>query len=84
METHIVVLEGADQVGGHRAEDLREDLAVRARGVLPQVHRVVADRVRDGAVLVLLRLIRVGVRRGALERVGLVVAVLGRDEAQVL
>lgn len=80
-ETHIVVLERADQVGRHRAEDLREDLAVRAGGVLPEVYRVVADRVRDGAVLVLLRLVRVRVRRRALERVGLVVAVLRRDEA---
>ena len=83
---YLVVAPRTDEVRRHRPEDLREDLAVLARGVVPQVVRGFDQRVGDHPVLLLPRLIVVGDRYGAHERVRAIVqtAPLRRDEAEML
>ena len=83
---YLVVAPRTDEVRRHRPEDLREDLAVLARGVVPEVVRGLDQRVGDHPVLVLPGLIVVRNRHGAHERVRAVVqaAPLRRDEAKML
>ena len=50
-ETHIVVLPLANEVRRHRAEDLCEDLAVLAGGVVPEGLGGGRKRVGDGVIL---------------------------------
>lgn len=85
--TYVVRVPVADQVGGHRAEDLGEDLPVLARGGVPQVDRLLGERVRDRPVLVGVELVVVRMRRRAHERgdLGLpVLAELRADKPEML
>ena len=83
---YLVVAPRTDEVGGHGPEDLREDLAVLARGVVPEVVRGIGQGVGHHGVLVLARLVVVGNRHGAHERIRAVVqpAPLGRNETEML
>ena len=85
-KTYVVLAPRANEVRGHRPEDLGEDLAVLAGSVVPKVISAIGQGISDGAVLVLISLIVVRMRGGTRERVGAIVcsAELRRDETEML
>lgn len=85
--TYIVLIPLANQVRRHGPKHLGENLAVLARGVVPERLGGRLERVCDGVVEFVACLVDVGDRCGAHEGGDGIVGIfaeLGRDEAKVL
>src|SRR5262249_10218258 len=84
--TNIVRRLVLNQVGRHGTEELRKDVSVRLRRVVPQPNGVVVDGIGDQGGFRTARLVRVRRRSGPHEigdGILVVLAVLRRDEPEV-
>jgi len=85
-KTYLISLPVPNQIRRHRSEYLCENLPILPRCILPQVYRLVGQRISDELVFRSLAFVLVGRGRRMHERSGVlrgVEGVLWRDEAEM-